>query len=294
VTQTFISFQRTDHPLHYQEEQRMAKTQTAQRSTGHDPTALGRRFKRRLKKQELLLGGTAAEYLRPSLAKIYARAGYDFVFIDKEHMFFDGAEMTDFVLSARDNGLPVISKVGELNRPEVARLLEAGVTGIQLPRTETRQQVEVLASYMKFPPVGTRAGAPCYGNVDYVWPQDDAAWLKKADQSTVIVAHIETALGYENAEEIITAPHMDMVYVGPYDFSIAMGHPGQYDHPEVTQPMREILRLCRKHGVAFGTTPSGRDAGMQWIKKGCQFFELASEQGLIAAGASQAVNAYRS
>jgi len=271
----------------------MAKTMTRTPSTRHDPTALGRAFKRRLKKDEILLGGTAAEYLRPSLAKIYARSGYDFVFIDKEHMFFDGAEMTDFVLCARDNNLPVISKVGEVNRPEVARLLEAGVTGIQLPRTETRDDVDALASYIKFPPVGTRAGAPCYGNVDYVWPEDDAAWLRKADQSTLIVAHIETALGYENAEEIITAPHMDMVYVGPYDFSIAMGRPGDYDHPDVRRPMEKILRLCRKHGVAFGTTPSGPDAGRQWIRKGCGFFELESEQGLIAAGAAQAVATYR-
>jgi len=116
---------------------------------------------------------------------------------------------------------------------EIARLLEAGVTVIQLPRSESRQDIETLVDYMKFPPVGTRAGAPCFGNVDYVWPDDDAKWLKKADQSTVILAHIETAKGYENAEEIVTAPHLDMVYVGPYDFSIAMGHPGDWDHPQV-------------------------------------------------------------
>ncbi len=30
------------------------------------------------------LGGTAAEYIRPSLAKIYANAGYHFVFVDKD------------------------------------------------------------------------------------------------------------------------------------------------------------------------------------------------------------------
>ena len=271
----------------------MAKSQTKQRSTRRDPTALGRKFKRRLSQGDLLLGGTVSEYLRPSLAKIYAGSGYDFVFVDKEHMFFDGGEMTDFALCARDNGLPVISKVGEANRPEVARLLEAGVVGIQLPRTESRADVEELVEYMKFAPIGSRAGAPCYGNVDYMWPDDDAAWLKKANQSTLVVAHIETALGYENAEEIITAPHMDMVYVGPYDFSIAMGHPGQYDHPEVRKPMEDILRLCRQHGMAFGTTPSGPEAGAEWVKKGCGFFELESEQGLIAAGAAQAVGEYR-
>ena len=79
----------------------MAKTQKSRPTRPHDPTALGRNFKRRLQSGDLLLGGIAAEYLRPSLVKIYAHAGYDFIFIDKEHSYFDGPEMTDFVLSAR-------------------------------------------------------------------------------------------------------------------------------------------------------------------------------------------------
>lgn len=272
----------------------MAKTKVVQnsRTRRHDPTALGRNFKRRLRAGEVMLGGSVSEYLRPSLAKIYAQAGYDFVYVDKEHMFFDGAEMTDFILAARDNQLPVVSKIGELNRSETARLLEAGAVGIQLPRSESRAQLEQLISFMKFPPYGTRAGAPCYGNVDYAWPADDRGWLRKADESTAVVVHIETALGYENAEEIVSTPQVDMVYVGPYDFSIAMGEPGNYDHPQVRKPMLEILKLCKKHGVAFGTSASSPQRGLEWIAKGCQFFELATEQGLIINGAAELVRAY--
>ena len=271
----------------------MAKTRTARRSRRQDPTALGRDFKRRLKSGDVVLGAMASEYLRPSLIKMFCDAGFDFIFVDKEHIFCDGAEMSDFVLCARDNRMPVISKVGELNRPEVARLLEAGVVGIQLPRTESREDLLTLADFVKFPPVGTRAGAPGFGNTDCVLPEDDRAWLRKANQSTLIVAHIETGLGYENAEEIITTPHLDMIYVGPYDFSISMGHPGDYDHPRVRKAMDEILKLCVKHGVPFGTTPSGPKAGTRWIARGCGFFELVDELTLIREGAMQAVAAYR-
>jgi len=272
----------------------MAKTKVVQnsRTRRHDPTALGRNFKRRLRAGELLLGGSVSEYLRPSLAKIYAQAGYDFIYVDKEHMFFDGAEMTDFVLAARDNQMPVISKIGELNRSEAARLLEAWAVGIQLPRSESRAQLEELISYMKFPPHGTRAGAPCYGNVDYAWPADDRKWLRQADESEVVVVHIETALGYENAAQIISTPGIDMVYVGPYDFSISMGEPGNYDHPRVRKALLEILKLCKKHQVAFGTSASSPERGREWIARGCQFFELATEQALIINGAAQLVRAY--
>ena len=258
-----------------------------------DPTVIGRGFKRRLKSGEVSLGLTAMEYLRPSLAKLYALAGMDFVYIEKEHGLFDGPELTDFVLAARDNRLPAISKLGELNRAETGRLLEAGVTGIQLPRTESREQLAALIDYVKFPPLGTRAGAPGYGNTDYALPDDHAAWLRKANQSTVVVAHIETARGLENVEEIAATPHLDVIYVGPYDFAIEMGHPGDYDHPDVVAGMERVLQVCLSRGIAFGTTASSPEAGRRWIEKGCRYFEMETEIELIGHGAAQAVAAYR-
>ena len=259
----------------------------------HDPTALGRGFKQRLKKGDILLGGMVAEYLHPSLAKIYYHAGFDFIFVDKEHTYFDGGEMTDFALTARDNGMSVISKVGDLGRAEVARLLEAGVVGIQLPRTETREELEELADYMLFPPKGTRAGAPGLGNTDYLPPTDHAAWLRNADESLFIVAHIETDTAFENAEEIVSTPCVDMVYIGPYDFSIAMGHPGDYDHPTVRRAIEKVLKLCLKHNVPFGTTASSPKTAAAWIRKGCQFFEVTDEHNLILAGSKDIVESYR-
>src|SRR5262249_59374765 len=110
---------------------------------------------------------------------------------------------------------------------------------------------------------------------------------------TVLVVHIETRTGYEHAAEIISTPGVDMVYVGPGDFSIEMGHPGEYDHPDIVGPMSEILRLCGQHQVAFGTTASGTAAAGTWIKKGARFFETADELSFIWEGASRLVKDYR-
>jgi 2-keto-3-deoxy-L-rhamnonate aldolase RhmA len=270
----------------------MAKTLGTRGGVPTDPTALGRGFKRRLKSGTPLLGAMAVEYLRPSLVKIFRNAGFDFIFIEKEHGMFDGSELPDFVLCARDNGIPVISKVGELNRPEVARLLDAGVVGIQLPRTESAEQVAELVDLVKFPPLGSRAGAPGYGGADYTYPEDDAGWLRGANASTAVIAHIETAAGLERAAEIIATPHLDMVYVGPYDTAIALGHPGEYDHPRMKAALGTVLDLCLQHGVAFGTTPSGPAAAADWVARGCRFFELVDELALLHEGARAAVAAY--
>jgi len=241
----------------------------------------------------VLVGGIASEYLRPSLFKLYRQVGFDFAFIEYEHSWFEPTMLAASVLAARDEGLPIIAKTPQLERSEVTKLLEIGVTGIQLPRTESRSEVETLRSYLKYPPLGTRAIAPGYGNSNYRQPSDWRAWMDEQNEETVLIAHIETSTGYERAEEIISTPGVDMVYVGPGDFSIAMGHPGKYDHPDVVGPMEELLAICLRHNVAFGTTAGGIEAAQRWIDKGARFFEAADELSFILAGASHLVCQYR-
>ena len=253
----------------------------------------GRQLKARLKAGEVLVGGTLGEYARPSLMKLYQLAGYDFVFIENEHVSFGLSALADTVLAARDNGLPVISKTPELERPVVAKLMECGVVGIQLPRTETREQLQTLRSYIKYPPEGSRAMASGLGNSDYISPASRSQWMRDQNAETTLVVHIETRLGYENAAEIVSTAGVDMVYLGPGDFSLEMGHPDDWDHAEVAGPMGEILELCKKHDVPFGTSVSGLESARRWIEKGAQFFELASELGLILEGASKLVGDYR-
>jgi 2-keto-3-deoxy-L-rhamnonate aldolase RhmA len=234
-----------------------------------------------------------SELLRPSLVKLYRRAGFDFVYLETEHVLFEPAQLSDFVLVARDNDLPVVAKVPDLGRPWVAFLLEAGVTGIQLPRTESGEQLSQLLDWMRFPPLGSRAGAPCYGNVDYVWPNDHVAWMQGADAATLVVAHIETALGVENCEEIASTPGVGMIYVGPYDLSISVGQPGNYDHPAVKKRIARVLEACRAHDVPFGTTPSGKAGAKYWASRGASFFEACDEMTFIQQGATDLVRSWR-
>ena len=114
----------------------------------------GRHLKARLKRSDVLIGPMLEAYAHPSLIKLFQHAGFDFVYIEYEHSLFGLQDLADTIQSARDNGLPVIAKTPQLERQEVSKLLEAGVVGIQLPRTETREQVRKLLSYLKFPPAG--------------------------------------------------------------------------------------------------------------------------------------------
>jgi 2-keto-3-deoxy-L-rhamnonate aldolase RhmA len=253
----------------------------------------GRYLKNRLKNGDLLVGATLTEYARPSLIKIYQQAGFDFVYIEYEHAYFDMTRFSDTVLSARDNGLPVIAKTPDLERQEVAKLLESGVVGIQLPRTEHKHQVEELLSYIKYPPSGTRAAASGYGNSDYLKPTHRSQWLKDQNDETTLVVHIETNLGCENAEEIINVPGVDMVYIGLGDLSIEMGYPDDKNHPAIVEMMSHLLNLCKKKNIPMGTTSSDTTQARFWIERGVKFFEGPHEMEFIQESSSNFVESYR-
>ena len=253
----------------------------------------GRQLKGRLKAGEVLVGATIFEYTRPLLVKYYQQAGFDFIYIEYEHMFMDPSSLAETVLCARDNGLPVIAKPPTLDQAEVAKLMECGIVGLQLPRTGSRKDLEQLIDWSKYTPVGNRSLASGYGNSDYVRPDDKRAWMDEQNEEITLCPMIETREGYDHAEEIISTPGVDMLYVGPGDFSVAMGQPGNAEHPDVRGPMEEILELCKKHGVPFGTTAANLEAAKRYVENGALFFETVDERTLITEGGKQVVEDYR-
>jgi 2-keto-3-deoxy-L-rhamnonate aldolase RhmA len=246
-----------------------------------------------LLESRIIVGPTTQHVTQPWLAKLWKRSGADFVYVEYEHGFFNERELADFVLACRSEGLPVVAKVPELSRTHTAKLLECGVTGIQLPWVETKEQIDRLVSYVKFPPVGIRAAAPGYGNSDY-HEVDGSEFIAEANRETVVLAHIETRLGVENVDAILSNPEVDIVFLGMYDLSISCGHPGNFGHPDVNAAVEHVVQSGLVHGKVVGMyVPTAEMAG-RWSRRGVTFFETASEVDLIGQGACKLVSSFRS
>src|SRR5438132_727321 len=113
-------------------------------------------LKAMLQENRVLVGMATQHVTTAWLAKLWKYSGTDFVYVEYEHSFMNEADLANFVLACRAEGLPVVAKVPECSRTHVAKLLEAGVVGIQLPWTELGEQIDRLVSYVKFPPLGIR------------------------------------------------------------------------------------------------------------------------------------------
>ena len=254
----------------------------------------GRHLKARLKNGEVLIGATIEAYAHPSLVKMFRHAGFDFVYIEYEHSLFDLQDLADTILSLHaTTACPSSPRRPNWNGRRSRSCWRRAWWESSCPVRKRGEQVERLLSYLKFPPAGTRAVAPGWGNSDYREVTDWRGWMDEQDRETALVVHLETVRGYRNSEEILSLPGVDMCFVGPGDTSIEFGHPGDFDHPEVLGPMETVLELCKENGVAFGTMPWSGCAAGEWARKGAAFFEATSELGFIRAGAAALLEEYR-
>ena len=250
-------------------------------------------LKSMLKEGRVLVGVTTQHVTTAWLARIWKNSGTDFVYVEYEHGFMNEANLAEFVLSCRLNGLPVVAKVPECSRTHTAKLLECGVTGIQLPWTESREQIDRLVGYVKFPPIGIRAAAPGMGNCDYNLGVNGREFIEAANRETVVLAHVETRQGINNLDAILSNPHVDVLFLGMYDLSVSYGQPGDFRHPDVAAAVEIALAAARRHGKTAGMYVPDAKTAEPWIAKGMRFFETASEVDLIDCGAKQAVKQFR-
>ncbi len=246
-----------------------------------------------LQKKELIVGLTTQHVTAPWLAKIWHRSGADFVYIEYEHGFFNEGDLASFVLCCRGEGLPVVAKVPECTRTAAAKLLECGVTGIQLPWSESREQIDRLVSYVKFPPQGIRALCTGTGNSDYDLDIDAKQFIDRANLETVVLAHVETRTGVANIDSILANPHVDIVFLGMADLSVSCGHPLQLSHPDIVQAAELVLAAARAAGKVVGMWVPDCESAQRWMEKGVRFFETSSEVDLIDSGARSLIDQFR-
>ena len=249
-------------------------------------------LKQKMSAGQVVVGMTAAELLRPSLVKTYANAGADFIYIENEHSLLNPATYADFLLCAQDNGLPVVAKTPYLDRGAIVKLLDSGTMNLQLPMTESADDVLTLHNWLKYPPVGERAVCCGYASTGYK-PVDLATFITEQNEDTMLIAHIETKKGVDAIDEILGTGVVDLVFIGQDDMSISVGAPGDHHDPRHVAAIQRVAEAVRRHNVFFGLFAPGIESAKRWIDEGALFFEAADELMLIDQGTRALLDDFR-
>jgi 2-keto-3-deoxy-L-rhamnonate aldolase RhmA len=248
-------------------------------------------IKKLLAEKELLLGPSIQQVCQPWLAKVYADAGADFVFLENEHGLYNPRDVNSMVLAARLCGLPVVAKSAYVDRGDIARLIDTGVGGVQLPMTETADQMRQVVRFAKYPPEGERAVCLGIGNSDYA-SVDMATWLQEGNEEVTVIAHIESRRGLEAINDILAVPGVDIMFIGMFDLSISLGLAGQFDHPQMVAAVESLLAAALKHGKVPGMGATSYRMAEPWIRKGFRFIETGSELEMVRKSARELIGQF--
>ncbi|MFH1086141.1 MAG: aldolase/citrate lyase family protein, partial [Chloroflexota bacterium] len=159
--------------------------------------------------------------------------------------------------------------------------LDIGSAGVQVPQIETREQAEAVVRSAKFAPLGMR-GLSFYTRAGDWAMHGVAGYADALNQEQLVAIHIEGVRGLQNLDEIIAVPHIDVVFLGPYDLSQSFGVPGQVNDPRVIHGMEVAVARIRAAGKAAGTYAGDPETAQRWARLGVQYVSLGVDVGIFA------------
>jgi 4-hydroxy-2-oxoheptanedioate aldolase len=156
------------------------------------------------------------------LVEMTAVAGFDFVLIDCEHGPADVTALRHHIALAQVHGVPVVVRVGENDRAQILRVLDQGAEGIVAPHIESGAEASALVDAALYPPHGSR-GFATYGRSGRFGETPADVHLRRSLENTLVLGMIESPHAVAAAAEIIAAPRLDGILVGPADLAVASG-----------------------------------------------------------------------
>ncbi len=247
-------------------------------------------LKRKLKRGEVVLG-PFINCAYPAFIEICGHAGFDFAVIDMEHGALNTLVAEDLCRAADCVGLAPIVRIRKNDAPQIQRALDIGSAGVQVPQIETQSDAADVVRGAKYSPLGSR-GLSFYTRAG-VYAAAGTQITNQLNEESLIVIHVEGIRGVENIEEIVSVPHIDVIFLGPYDLSQSLGIPGQVQDSRVIDLMQKCVTTIRNAGKAVGTFTDNPETAKQWIDAGVQYITLGVDVGIFLRACEGLVKAVR-
>jgi 2-keto-3-deoxy-L-rhamnonate aldolase RhmA len=190
----------------------------------------------------------------PAIVEIAKYAGIDFIRLDWEHKLIGSDELREMVRTATLLDLPVQVRVPQLT--DVTALLDAGVASVLIPGITSAQTAQEAVNEAKYYPLGLRgisgdSRAIRYGH-DALNPYLNSA----NDESVMLGVQIEQKQAFENIDEILSRPGIDIVVTGRNDLSQSFGLLGDPTNPFVMETEKTIIQkaiACQKQPMILAS-----------------------------------------
>ncbi len=243
-----------------------------------------KKLKQRLKAGETLTGCWLSVG-SPITAEIVGMAGFDWVLIDLEHGAGTERDVLPQLQALEHTTAAALVRVESTEPARLQHVLDTGAEGVMCPRIATVDDAKRVVQALQFPPKGSRGmtntgRATGYGHHFSSYYQDAA-------DNILGIIQIETREVLDHLDAIAALDGVDVLFIGPADLSMALGHFGEYDHPQFLEALQETINAARKAGKATGIIVFDPDDFAKYHQQGIRMIASGSDVGFVARGARQ-------
>lgn len=243
-------------------------------------------LREKINKNERILG-TFFELGSMSVVECLGQTGLDFIIIDNEHGPFETESTMDYIRACDSVNLTPLVRVREVSRPAILKPLDIGAKGLIVPCIETVEQAKKVVEYGKFSPIGKRGFCPSrkdYWGYSHPQGQPIEVGMQKENENTLLILQCETVGCLENIETIVSMDGVDGIFIGPFDLSISMGIPGQFDNPEFLKAVERILAACKKYNKISSVFTGKFDDIDKYYKQGFDIVAYSLDANILVNG----------
>ncbi len=234
-------------------------------------------LRNRLGNDEIVLG-IADDTYTPTFVELYGDIGLDFVWIDFEHAGpspWDAGVVESLLRASELTGTELLVRIPVTEPALVRKVLDAGVRNVFLSHVDTADEVRdiVRASYFRYDGGAGERGlaAPRASR----WGREDD-YVVTEDEDVLIGVTIESREAVENIDSILAVPDLGFVFIGPFDLSVSVGHPGELDHPNVQDAIETVRSSSIDRDVPVGNLGFGMEDVNEKARNGYQILNIGT------------------
>lgn len=218
-----------------------------------------------------------------SVFELTGLLGFDGIWMDLEHRSYSVETAGQLMRAARVGGADIVARPAKGEFMRMGRLLELGAHAIMYPRCDSPEEAAEVVRWAKFAPLGTRGFDGAGADNDYLsMPMSE--YVTHANRETSVIIQLEHQQALDRAEEIAAIPGVDMIMLGPADYSILSGIPGQFDHPKVAAALETIAKAARNTGKHWACTAGSFEKAKNAIEMGCRLIFHGADIVMVKNG----------
>ena len=195
----------------------------------------------------------------PIVTEILALVGCDGIVIDTEHGGFNDETVITCIQVATLSGKECFVRLTEIDKTKIRYYLDSGATGLIFSTIETYEEAKRIIEYACYSPRGSRGLGLVRQNL---WGTKDLI-----SNNPILVPQIETKKGVENLEKIKSLD-FDFYLIGPYDLSLSLGIPGEFDNEKFMFYISKINDILPKEKRAVHIPTDVQDQIFKYVNYG--------------------------